>query len=129
MNYLYKGNINVLNDLPYYLINAEGNTVVKEEDIIKHICDNNGVFYMKYFMGKTYLSLNNNNGEFPLFNVLIATHEVFEVIADLETKGEQELKYEKDFFPFIIQLARIGAKKLDGQKTPLHIMEEMILQK
>jgi hypothetical protein len=124
---VYEGEIESLNNLPYY-INENNKSWVKEQHIIDYLCNHDGTFYMSYFIGKTYLNLQNNGGSFPMLNTLIAIHEVFEIIADLEIKTKFESNYEKLVYPFIFQLAKIGARKLDRQKTPLHIMEEMLLK-
>lgn len=123
MNY-FEGVIKVANNLPYH-IDVLGSWV-NEEDIIHYLCANDDVFYMKYFMGETYLSLKEIDGKFPLLNALIAIHEVFEIIADKESKNGIEIAYEKLLFPFIMQLAKIGAKELGGNRPPLQVMEEML---
>lgn len=126
-NLIYEGNIESLNNLSYS-IDSNNNSWIKEEDIISSLCKNNSEFYMEYFTGKTYLNLKNVDGKFPLLHVLIAAHQVFELIADADPKTSDEADYEKLTFPFIIQLAKIGARELGGKKTPLNIMEEMLLK-
>lgn len=124
---VFKGEIESLNNLPYSIDNNNGSWI-KENDIINYLCDSNGVFYMKYFVDKTYLSLQLKDGKFPLLHVLIAVHQVFEIIADTKNKTFSESDYEKLVYPFIFQLAKIGARELGGEKTPLHVMEEMLLK-
>ncbi|MED3912862.1 hypothetical protein P4597_27665 [Peribacillus simplex] len=128
VNKVFEGEIGTLNKLPYY-IDKDNNSWIEENDIIDYLCDSNGSFYMKYFIDKTYLNRQNKDGKFPLLHVLIAAHEVFEKVADTKSKTYSETEYEKLVYPFIFQLAKIGANNLGGNKTPLHIMEEMLLKK
>lgn len=125
---VYKGNIETLNSLHYY-IGTDNASWVEEQNLIHSICNNNGAFYMKYFMGGTYLNLKNKNGMFPLLHVLIAIHEVYEIISDLSDKTEEESEYLRKIYPFIFQLAKIGASELEGKRVPIQVMEEMLMQR
>jgi len=118
---LYEGEIDTLNGLPYQI--DTNDSWVKETDIIKYLCESNGTFYMEYFQGETYLNVNNIDGKFPLINVLVAAHEVFDVISDKENKNKREEKYLKATYPYILQLAKIGAREIDGDHTPISLME------
>jgi hypothetical protein len=91
---IYSNKIESLNNLPYY-IDSKNQSWIQEEDIIVYLCNNNGAFYMQYFIGNTYLNLHNINGNFPLLNVLIAIHEVFEIISDMANKPAEERDFEK----------------------------------
>lgn len=124
---VYEGTIDTLGGLPYH-IDAKNQSWIKEEDIIQTLCQEDGVFYMTYFIGKTYIGDHEKEGKFPLLSALIAIREVFEFVADQKDKSETEKNYERRVFPFISQLAKIGVRELFGHRTPLEVMEEMLLR-
>lgn len=119
------GTIDTLNGLPYE-VNTEGSWV-KESDIVDYLCDGSWEFYSNYFDEGTYLKIQNDHGKYQMLYTLIAVHEVFEIIADKKDKGLQEREYERLVFPFIVQLAKIGVQELDGNRPPIEIMEELLM--
>lgn len=123
---IYHSEIETLNNLPYSIDNESW---IKEIDIIKHLCNDNWDFYVKYFMEGTYLNLKRSENQFPLLHTLIAVHEVFELVVEQKVKTETEKTYEMNVWSFIVQLAKIGAKELNGERPPLHVMEEMLKSK
>lgn len=128
MSIIYEGTINTLNNLPY-IIDDKNNSFISEEDIVNYLCSSDSHFFIKYFMGGTYLYQSNVDGKYPLLNALIAVHEVFERIADISDKDLLEKNYERNTFPFIIQLAKIGIAEVYEGRKPIEVMEQMILGK
>ena len=122
---LHTGNVKTLNNLPYFIEKGD-NTLVDEKDIIDCLCYQDGAFYMEYFVDKTYLSVSEINGRYPLLNVMIATREVFEIVADKEDKRDLEIRFEKDLWRYILMLAKIGIKKGIGDDISLEDMEDIV---
>lgn len=121
----YQGEIETLNNLPYS-IGTDSESWIKETDIVNCLCSGDWDFYVRYFMKDTYLDLKRNEDQFPLLHALIAAHEVFEMVVESKVKNETEKSYEKNVWSFIVQLAKIGVKELDGERPPLQVMEEML---
>lgn len=124
---IFQSEIETLNGLPY-TVDTDGSWV-KENDIVKYLCNDDWYFYIKYFMEETYLNLKRNEDQFSLLHTLIAAHEVFEIVSDLKLKSDVEKYYEKNVWSFIVQLAKIGIKELDNDRPPLHVMEDMLRSK
>lgn len=122
---IINGTIGTLNGLPYGM-DDKLQARISEEDIMMYVCKGDINFYRSNF-GQ---GLNGKVGEtekmFPLILVLISVFEVYEDLSDKKGNTKEEEEFLRRVYPFISQLAKIGAREVEGNRPPLYVMEEMI---